>query len=261
MNPHALRWRPFRIAALLLLSLLLWFVPLPATQDPDYHHFADTRVVAGVPNFWNVASNGGFLLVGLTGLVLITRPRSQLFISRSEAPAAICFALGNVAVAFGSAWYHLRPTDASLVWDRLPMTLAFAGFVTLVISERLGSRVGTFALLPLIAFGVWTVEHWRVTGDMRPYSYFQLLAAAGTLLMTLLFPALYNRAADLGWALLAYVAAKVFELGDRTLFDMTHGFVSGHTLKHLAAALAAFFIVRMLILRTPLHLATSPLKG
>jgi hypothetical protein len=261
MSLSSLQSRSSRVAALVLLSLLLWFVPLPAKQDPDYHHFADTRVVAGVPNFWNVASNGGFLLVGLAGLILLIRPRTQLFISPSEFPAAICFSLGNVAVAFGSAWYHLRPTDASLVWDRLPMTVAFAGFVTLVISERLGSRIGTFALLPLIAFGVWTVEHWRVTGDMRPYSYFQLLAAAGTLIVTLLFPPLYSRAADLGWALLAYVAAKVFELGDRTLFDMTRAFVSGHTLKHLAAALAAFFIVRMLIRRTPLDLATSPLKG
>lgn len=34
-----------------------------------------------------------------------------------------CFYIGVAAVAFGSSYYHLKPNDARLVWDRLPVNL------------------------------------------------------------------------------------------------------------------------------------------
>jgi hypothetical protein len=46
------------------------------------------------------------------------------------------------------------------------------------------------------------------------------------------------------------VIAKVFELFDQQFLDFGH-LVSGHTLKHLAAAVAGFVVCRMLLLRTP----------
>jgi hypothetical protein len=33
-----------------------------------------------------------------------------------------CFYIGVAAVAFGSSYYHLKPNDARLVWDRLPVS-------------------------------------------------------------------------------------------------------------------------------------------
>lgn len=33
-----------------------------------------------------------------------------------------CFYIGVAAVAFGSGYYHLKPNDSRLVWDRLPVS-------------------------------------------------------------------------------------------------------------------------------------------
>jgi len=45
----------------------------PIPQDPSYHWFADTRVIAGVANFWNVVSNIPILLVAAFGLWRLPR--------------------------------------------------------------------------------------------------------------------------------------------------------------------------------------------
>jgi hypothetical protein len=47
-----------------------------------------------------------------------------------------------------------------------------------------------------------------------------------------------------------YILAKLFEGLDRQIFR-AGGFISGHSLKHLAAALACYLVLRMLILRRP----------
>jgi hypothetical protein len=44
--------------------------------------------------------------------------------------------------------------------------------------------------------------------------------------------------------------AKLFELFDRPILELGH-VVSGHTLKHLTAALSAYWALRMLQLRVP----------
>lgn len=33
-----------------------------------------------------------------------------------------CFYMGLIATAFGSSFYHLKPNDPRLVWDRLPVS-------------------------------------------------------------------------------------------------------------------------------------------
>nr|KAJ0192831.1 hypothetical protein LSAT_V11C800454640 [Lactuca sativa] len=33
-----------------------------------------------------------------------------------------CFYIGVAAVAFGCSYYHLKPNDGHLVWDRLPVS-------------------------------------------------------------------------------------------------------------------------------------------
>jgi hypothetical protein len=54
---------------------------------------------------------------------------------------------------------------------------------------------------------------------------------------------------ELGWnvlvALGVYVLAKLAEVGDRPIFERLGGLVSGHTLKHLIAALATAALVWM----------------
>lgn len=47
-----------------------------------------------------------------------------------------------------------------------------------------------------------------------------------------------------------YALAKIFETADRFIFVHTH-IVGGHTVKHLAAASAGYWVLRMLRLREP----------
>jgi hypothetical protein len=64
-------------------------------------------------------------------------------------------------------------------------------------------------------------------------------------LLALLFPPKYTRGADFAAVVGFYVLAKILEESDRQVFALVH-VVSGHTLKHLAAATAGYWILRML---------------
>ncbi|HEX6319797.1 MAG TPA: ceramidase domain-containing protein [Burkholderiales bacterium] len=214
----------------------------PIAQFADYHDLADRRVLLGIPHFWNVASNLPFLIVGVMGLVLLRhRPAGA-----SHAWAAM-FA-GTALVFFGSAYYHLEPNDATLVWDRLPIGLAFMGFFAALIGEH--SRVnGSRLLLPLIAFAIGAVYWWRHTGDLSLWVWVQL-APMLAIVLVLFLPGQYTHRRYLLYALACYVLAKAFELADRQVMDWSGGLLGGHSLKHLLAAAGVLCFYLMLKERT-----------
>jgi hypothetical protein len=160
--------------------------------------------------------------------------------------------------AFGSSYYHLQPDNARLVWDRLPMTIVFMSLVAALIAERINLRVGLRLVPVLLLIGAGSVLQWYLSevhgvGDLRFYATVQVYSVL-FLLMVMLFPPRYT----FGWCLAVvagfYVLAKVLETFDRSIFGMLGHVVSGHTLKHLAAALAGYWILRMLKRRRPVHL-------
>jgi hypothetical protein len=136
------------------------------------------------------------------------------------------------------------------------MSIAFMGLFAGILAERVGPRVG-IALLPLlVAAGIGSVVYWHLTeeaerGDLRPYYAVQFLPLVCLPLLVLLFPPRYTHTADLfvalGWYLLAKICEGEF---DGPIFRLGH-VVSGHTLKHLLAALGAGWILLMLWLRRP----------
>ena len=159
-----------------------------------------------------------------------------------------------VLTAFGSAYYHWSPSNATLVWDRLPMTIVFGSMVAAVITERISLRIGLQLLPWLIAFSGASVIQWYWNelhghGDLRVYAAVQAYSAL-VLLLALLLPPRYTRSADFAVVFGFYVLAKIFEAADRVIFSLGH-VVSGHTLKHLAAAAAGYWILHMLQLREP----------
>ena len=216
----------------------------PISQDPAYHAFADRRALSGVPNFWNVTSNLPFLVVGLLGWSWIRRIASPPLATHYRVLfTSIAF------VAFGSGWYHLAPSNASLVWDRLPMTVAFMALFTALVADRISWLAGRALLWPLIVAGIASIAWWVRTeaagaGDLRPYALVQFLPMLLMPLVLVMWRDGSLAARSLWLAFGAYALAKFFEHFDAAVFAATGGLVAGHALKHLAAALAAWWILR-----------------
>ncbi len=228
--------------ALILLALGLLLAGLlaqaPIAQFADYHQLADQRPLFGVPHFWNVASNLPFLVLGVMGLDLLRRRPA------GASPAWAAVFAGTVLVFFGSSYYHLAPSDATLVWDRLPIGLAFMGFFAALIEEHSRAH-GTRLLLPLVLFAVGAVYWWRFTGDLSLWVWVQL-APMLAIVLVLFLPPRYSHRRYLVYALACYVLAKAFEVGDRQLMQWTAGLLSGHSLKHLFAAAGVLCFYAML---------------
>jgi hypothetical protein len=225
---------------------------LPRTPQPQsYHDFADQRAWLGIPNFGDVASNLLFALGGAWGILFLFRKsEQQRFIDPRERWAYLFVFLGLLLTAFGSTFYHLAPDNARLVWDRLPMTLAFMGLVSAMISERVSVPTGFYLLPVLLWIGALSVVLWwyseaRGAGDLRPYAAVQVYAVL-ILPVLLLLPPRYTRSWDFAVVFGFYVLAKVFETADRQIFSLDRHTISGHTLKHLAAGAAGFWILMML---------------
>lgn len=229
------------LAALVVPLLALPLLP-PIAQDPRYHFFADTRTLCGVVNFQNVASNLGFLVVGLAGLAFCLRRCRDL--------SWITFFAGVVLVAFGSAYYHLQPTDETLVWDRLPMTIAFMALFTALLAEHLPVRRVGALLAVTIVTGVASIAWWRSTGDLKLYVWVQVAPFLAIVALLALYGGRYTGRYWLAWGALFYALAKVTEFNDLRIYALTGGLVSGHALKHLLAAVAPLCVWWMLKTRT-----------
>jgi len=260
-----MNWRVLMLwLAIAAITIGVFLVP-PISQSENYHHFVDTRTFGGLQNAFDVASNAFFLIVGLLGMHFIlgdlsAAPSAQRFLDPRERWPYLLFFVGVALTAFGSAYYHSHPDDARLVWDRLPMTLGFMSLLAATLSERINVKTGTRLLVPLLIFGIASVLYWNVTlahgaGDLRPYVLAQFGSLLVLLLLVALFPPSYTRGADLIASLLIYALAKVLEAADRPIFKLG-GIVSGHTLKHVTAAVSAYWILRMLKLRAPITRAT-----
>jgi hypothetical protein len=60
---------------------------------------------------------------------------------------------------------------------------------------------------------------------------------------------LYDKISGYYWGLSMFVLATIFEFGDEAIFQFT-GFISGHTLKHIAAGIGLWFLMVMVRDRT-----------
>jgi hypothetical protein len=249
-DPARGRLADWRLAALLALGVVVagvaWRLP-PIAQDAAYHDFADRRTLLGIPNALNVLSNVAFVAVGALGILRVLRDRRG--VSWERAAFGVFFA-GVLLTGLGSGYYHLAPTTAALFWDRLPMTLAFTAFLALVLGERVSPAAGPWLLPSLLAAGGWSVVAWRQSelggaGDLRLYGLVQFLPMAAIPLAVLLYPRRWLDTGEVVAVAAWYALSKVLEALDRPIFA-AGGLASGHTLKHLAAAVAALWLLRAL---------------
>jgi len=219
-----------------LLVLVVFSAVLPGLEQPStYHSFADHRDIAGIPNGANVLSNLAFVVAALAIALGLLRNGAIQPVTRVALAVA---ALGLVLTAAGSAYYHTGPDDRTLFWDRLPITLAFAGIVGAAVAQRVSPRTGTASTIALALLGPATVLYWRATDNLMPYV---LLQGGATIALVLIVLVTARRADPFPWWWLIgwYIAAKLAEMIDLPIFTWTGGAISGHTLKHVFAGVGA----------------------
>jgi hypothetical protein len=226
-------------------ALVAVLVLSPIAQDPAYHGFADRRGLLGIPNFLNITTNLAFLAVGIAGIILCATQKGL----GARWAWMTCF-IGVALVFFGSAYYHLAPDNGTLVWDRLPMSIGFMALSVAVLADYINPRLEKILLAPALVLGLASVIYWHYTDDLRPYVLVQFLPLLMLPALLFLFRGARQNRGFLLTALLIYMLSKLAEHFDHALFELSGEIVSGHSLKHLLAAMALFVIYWMLRRRT-----------
>lgn len=233
------------VAVLAAVTGLLPSIP----QPPAYHDFADRSTCFGLPHCCDTASNALFVLAGLAGLFFLHGTAGRhAFIDRRERLPYTLFFFATLLVGLASGYYHLAPGNERLVWDRLAISLAFMSWFSALLCERISLTAGRHLLLWLAAAGAGSACYWGWSeaagrGDLRAYGLMQILPLLLTPLLLRLYPPRYSGDKDIVVMLGLYLLALLFDVTDRPVFDLSGGLVSGHSVKHVIAALAAFWVV------------------
>ncbi|HTR09000.1 MAG TPA: hypothetical protein VMJ11_20585 [Paraburkholderia sp.] len=210
----------------------------PLVQAASYHHFADERSLGFIPNAADVLSNVVILAGGFACLGWVKRNASR---QPPQFPGMAVAGFGLVLTAIGSAYYHWAPSDATLVWDRLPMTIVFAGILAMLWTSTTAQRVGWLPLLILVAVSLGTIEYWLAFNSLWPYAILQFGGLAFIVGLTL------TRKVDsvFGWMMVIvfYGVAKIFESLDWQVWELSHHVIAGHALKHVSSGLAGAALI------------------
>lgn len=237
-----------------IVVVLLAAVLPPVPQPADYHQFADQRILFGIPNMMNVTSNLAVLLSGLAGLRFLWQSyhvRDQhTFMTMAEYWPYMVLFTGVILTGVGSAYYHWAPDNIRLLWDRLPIAIGVTSLLAAVLSERIHPKLGLGLLPLLVLMGIASVIYWywseqQNAGNLNFYIVAQFYSLLLVLLLSSLLPSCYTHGRDIHKALAFYGIAKLAEILDQQIYSLGQ-VISGHTLKHLLAALGVYWIVRML---------------
>lgn len=242
MTPPITRAEAGLLFAVLALSLLAAFAP-PLAQAPHFHDFADQRSWLGLPCALDVLSNLPFALFGLLGLRVLGRVPQ---LDATQHRLAALFFGGLLVTALGSAVYHWAPDDAGLVVDRLGMTVAFAGLLGLGVATHVSGRAAGWFAAAVLLGGPLSVGVWAASGNLLPWALLQGGGMVLLLVLAVLKPLPGALAVRWGAVIAIYAVAKALEQYDVSVFAATGQLVSGHSLKHLVAAFAAWPVISAL---------------
>jgi len=133
------------------------------------------------------------------------------------------------------------------------MTVGFMGLFVALVSEFGELRLGLSSLIAAVLLGAATVFYWAYTDDLRFYAWVQFMPLGVILLLLCLCRSHYSHNWLLVISLICYIAAKLMEHFDAVIYQLSGDLVSGHTLKHLAAALGCYILAILLQKRRPIE--------
>ena len=119
------------------------------------------------------------------------------------------------------------------------MVVAFAGLLGLAVSGRVSPRAGALLALAVLFFGPLGIWLWLKSGNVLPWLAVQFGGMA--LIVWMAFAKPLPGALNVRWGavVLVYSLAKLFELADHLVYELTAHHMSGHSLKHVVASFAA----------------------
>jgi len=248
-RPAALARRRECVLALVFFLMLAAALLGPSLAQPvHYHDFADQRSWGWLPHAMDVISNLPFALWGMVGIWALLRAVREQAVSAAAAAMAGLFFGGLWVTAAVSAAYHLQPGDAGLAWDRGGMVLAFAGLLGLAAMRAVSTRAGMALATAVLVLGPLSVYAWSLSGNVLPWAVLQGGGMALILGFACLRPAqAWELPVRWGLVIAIYALAKLLELGDHAAYEWTGQLVSGHSLKHMVAACAAWPVVSALL--------------
>jgi hypothetical protein len=212
------------------------------------HPFVDARTVWGIPNTLDVLTNLPFAVGGLAGLWLLRRVL-QLPVQTRQ--AAKVFFWGLILTCCGSSYYHWAPTPWGLALDRAGMAVAFAGIMGLVAADKVSQRAASIACHGMLMAALVAIAMQYAVGHLLPWIVVQF-GGVGVVIWAAMQRSL-STGPSIRWSRLVglYAIAKLLEMGDAAVFEATHAWVSGHSLKHIAASLAAWPVIAALHAHSP----------
>ena len=241
------------LSSSVITALVIILVP-SVSQDLEYHNFVDQRNISGIPNFWNVVTNIPFLVLGITGFFKIQK-QELTGVLPGLFKGHLTFFLGLVLTGLGSGYYHLDPSNSTLVGDRMAITVTFMSFFVLIFGESISTSTASRLLVPLLFLGLASVVYWNITenlgtGDLRFYALVQFLPMLLIPLLLLFYGSCLSGRRWILTIILVYGVAKIAEMYDQQIYELL-GF-SGHSLKHLIAAFGAFLFLKGFEVRKPI---------
>lgn len=240
----ATTWIKFALLIGTAIATFIFFFTKPAMpQELSYHLFVDQRMFWNIPNTLDVISNLAFFIVGVLGL------KESFKITSPVRNSWIAFFASILLVAPGSAFYHWAPNNYTLIWDRLPMSTGFMALYIVMLAEHISLKFTK--LLPwALLIGLVSVLVWVATDDLRFYFWVQFSSFLTVPMILLAFTSRYTHKGWFGVTLLFYALAKWTEVKDKEVFIWTHELMSGHTLKHILAAIGLMGVWWMLKVRS-----------
>lgn len=217
-----------------IIAIVGYIIVPPIGQNEEYHIFGDRATILSIPNFWNVISNVTFSLVGIFGIFSILKLKEVNWLFMT-------FLIGISLIGIGSGYYHYMPNSKTLIWDRLPMTIAFTSLISMVVSEFINNKAGRLLLLPLLALGFYSIFVWIKFDDLRLYALVQYVPIIAIPIILIFFKS-ENSTKGFWQLVIVYAIAKIFEIFDFEIYTLLK-VISGHSIKHIIASLGVFLLI------------------
>lgn len=219
------------------MGLMAWG---PIVMTASAHLYADKRVWLGVAGGVNVWVNAATFVAGAWGW---QATRNSDWPLQLRTPWQLFHACAMVS-AGAAALYHARPHDSLFVFTHVATASGFMMLTLGLLAERVHSRFGSlpicFAVLCGISLTGGAMLLAQAQGgqlDMRPLLLLEIIPVLVIPAGALSLPGRSTRVFDWVVVLTFYALAKLFETGDALVLEAS-GWISGHTLMHLALTAA-----------------------